>query len=438
MNSPSFSSICPYVGMKYDSTTSCAYPSTSNHCFHCQVPAIPALEHQEAYCLVKAHVNCPVYIESETKLFPKNILYASTEILPRRKPVWKFTMLAAGILLAGFALWLGYQLFSAGQLPTSFLPIPPATLTSVAPSLVPPKASVTSRPPTVTPTPVTPTPEPSLTPTTEFPLQIHALDTPIMVGKQPFLMHRVVEGEQILLLVKKHQTSIKVLEWINHTPPAPLSVGQVIVIAPGMLVIDQTLPPFEPYQVIDKEISIEGLAGKFGVDLDKLKYYNNCSEGCRFVKGDWLLIPPATNIPIPNTPTPMPPSAPPSKTHVLEVPIMVGKQPILMHRVIEGEQITLLIKQYETTIEALQDINYIQAVPLLAGQVIVIAPGLVVNVAPNSLPSFEPYQVTDKEINIEDLVLKLGVDLTTLKYYNGCTDGCWLVKGDWLLVPRAK
>jgi hypothetical protein len=395
------------------------------------------LEHQGAYCLVEAHTNCPVYIQPETKPFPKNILVSDIERRPHHRPVWQFIALGIGVLLVGLVLWQGYQSFSARQVPITRNPILPDTPTSVHPSKVPPTATDTPPLPANTPVPVTPTPEPSSTPA-EFPPQVHALEVPIMVGTQPFLMHRVLEGEQILFLTKQHQTSLKVLEWINQTPPGPLIPDKVIVIAPGMMVIDQTLPPFEPYQVTDKETDIQGLAGKLGVDPEKLKYYNHCSEACQLVKGDWLLLPPRTNIPIPYTPTPGPLSTLPAKIHMLEVPFMVGNQTLLMHRILDGQQVTLLIQQHQTTIEVLQEINYKRAVPLWTGQVIVIAPGLIVNVAPNLLPPFEPYQVTDKEISIEDLNLKLGADLAALKYYNGCSGGCWLVKGDWLLVPRTK
>jgi hypothetical protein len=258
-----------------------------------------------------------------------------------------------------------------------------------------------------------------------------------MVDEQSFVLHRVVEGEQILFITEKYHTTLKVLEWINHIPPAPLLAGKVIIIAPGLMEIDQALPPFEPYQVTDKETSIQGLAGKLGIDLEKLKYYNQCSDTCQFVRGDWLLLPPRTNFPTPNTPTPRPLSTPTTKNHALEVPIMAGNQPLIMHRIKEGEQVIFLIEQHQTTIEVLQEINYTTAVPLWVGKVIVIAPGLIVNVDPG-LPAFEPYQVTDKEISIEDLNLKLGADLNLLKYYNGCSGGCQFVQGDWLLIPHPK
>ena len=169
MNSSSLSSICQYLGLKYDPTTAISYPSKSNHCSHCQVPSIPILEHQRAYCLVEAHTNCPIFSQPETKPFPKNIMDAGLEQMPYRKPVWPFIILVVGILLAGFVLWEGYQTFFAGQFPITQFSILPATPTSVAPSMMTPTVSVTSPPPTNTLTPVTPTPEPSSTPT-EFPL----------------------------------------------------------------------------------------------------------------------------------------------------------------------------------------------------------------------------------------------------------------------------
>jgi len=437
MKFSSRSSICQYVGSKYDPATPFAYPSLTNHCFNCQVPAVPSLEHQGAFCLTLNHTDCPVFTQPETKPFPKNIMAANMQDLPGRRPIWQFIVLAAGIFLAGFVFWLGFQSFSAEQIPAIQPSIPRATSSSLTPSLMPTKVSLTP-PLTNTPTP-TPSPEPSPT-TTEFPPQIHALDVPVLVGEQSILLHRIREGEQIVSLLKDYQTTIEVLQAINHLPLQPLFLDQVIIIAPGLQVVDPNLPSFEPYQVTDKEISIENLAGKLGVDLPKLKYYNRCSNACPQVKGNWLLLPPAINTPIPATPTPEPsltPALSPAKFHTLDVPFMVGKQPILIHRIMEWEQAILLVDKYQTSIEVLQEINYIPAVPLLKDQVIVIAPGLIINLDPE-LPALEPYQVTEKEISIEALAQKLSVDLSLLKYYNACSDGCRLVKGDWLLIAHPK
>jgi hypothetical protein len=435
MPSSSLSSVCQYLGLKDDPTTSRTHPSTANYCFHCKVPAVPVLEHQEAYCLAKAHTKCIVYTQPEIKRFPKNIMEPGMGQILGRESIWKFVILAVGILSIGFVLWKVFQSFSAGQVPATSTSVLPVTPSSATPRILLPNITTTSQPPTPILTSVPPIPEPSLTPT-EFPPQIHALEVPIMVGDQPFLMHRIIEGEQIISLAKQNQTTIDVLQNINIIPPAPFYAGKVIVIAPGLLVVDPNSPPLKAYQVTDKEIGIKDLAGKLGVDLTMLELYNRCSDACRLVKGEWLLIPPATKVPIPDTPTPLP-SPTPGNFRALEAPMMVGKQLILLHRVSSGEQITQLISKYQTTIEVLQEINYKPSVPLIVDQVIVIAPGLIININP-TLPPFEPYQVTDEYISITDLASKLSVDLAMLKYYNGCSDDCRLVKGYWLLVPRAK
>lgn len=437
MNSLSAASICQHIGMKSDPSTAVAYSSPSNHCFHCRVSAIPKLEHQGYFCLTTKHVNCPVYCQSERLPFPSNLAHIESHQKNHYRPAWQFLIAAVGIILIGFLFWLGYKALPAKQAPSAELPtLVPATLTLIIPSQEPSKVPTFTAWPTNTPIPATPTAQPTAQPT-ELSLQNHALEVPIMVGEQSFLMHRVTEGDQILFLTEKYDTNLKVLEWINHVPPAPLFVDKVIVIAPGLKDIDPSLPPLEPYQVADKETDIQGLAGKLGIDLEKLKRYNHCSDTCNFVKGDWLLLPPRTNVSVPYTSTPGPSSTPTTKTHALEVPFKVGKWTFILHRVIDGEQVIFLKEQHQTTIEVLNEINYKTAVPLWAGQVIVIADGLIVNVDPE-LPPFEPYQVTDKEISIEDLSLKLGSDLNLLKYYNNCSDGYKFVQGDWLLIPHPK
>jgi hypothetical protein len=378
-----------------------------------------------------------VYSQPKENPFPQNLLYSGPKQRQHHIPVWQFIVFGTGILILGALLWIGYRSIPAKLDSPDQVAVPPAKNTTSTPVLAPSTASVSSAP-TNTPGPVATSTSsgPSNSPTA-LPHPNRTLDVPIMVGQQPILMHRIADGEQILFLTEQQHTTIKVLEWINYETPVPLIVGKVIVIAPGMMNIDQSLPPFEPYQVMDPLTSIQGLAGKLGVDLKKLEYYNNCSDACQFAKGDWVLVPPRTNIPTPNTPTPAPTSTPSSRIHTLEVPIQVGNQQLILHRVTDGDQVIFLMKQYQTTVEALQEINFQPAVPLLVNQVIVIAPGVIINIDPK-LPPFEPYQVIDNKIEIEGIALKLGIDLNTLKYYNNCPNGCSLIKGDWILIPHTK
>lgn len=436
------SETCSHLGFRNDPGSLAAYPSSMNYCHKCQPRSVPGLAHQREFCLSSEHEACPVFQAVETEKMPRELLYRNGQSARSSASLawgWITGLVVVGMLGLAFAFsrygqpvaeqpgWTPPQTST----PKSSMPVLVVTATTVA------EESTTSISPSSTATLVTTTPHASLTPT-DYPPQIHALEIPIMVGEQPILMHRAIEGEQIVLLAKHNKTTIEALQAINSTSPAPLFLGKVIVIAPGLLTVDPSLPHFTPYEVTDQEISVESLAEKLSVDLAMLKYYNRCSSGCRLVKGDWLLLPPQVNTPTP-TPT-LQPSPTPTRmlpqVHALDVPIMIGEQPILMHRVIEGEQIVLLAKHNQTTVEVLQAINYVPPAPLIMGEVIVIAPGL--QVIDPVLPSFEPYQVIDQEISIEDLAEKLAVDLTLLKYYNRCPDAARLVKGDWLLLPRVK
>lgn len=438
MNSNVHSTTCPHLGLKDDPASSYTYPNAANHCFHCRLASIPAFEHQGAFCLSNEHAACPVFAQAENGPFPQNIRFVGAERSSKSGRPWQLAIFAAGIFVIGLMLWLFLPSFSAGLAPTPMPSGLPTSFPSSTPEpIVTKSSSLLPLPATKTPIPFTSTPLPSPTPT-DFPPQERGLDTSFLIDEQPVLMHRVVDGEQIALLAKQHQTAIEVIQSINYNLTMPLYVGRVIVIAPGLTQIDPNLPNLEPYQVTDAQISIEDLSIKLRTDSNQLKYYNRCSAECKLSKGEWLLIPhQKTPTPLPPTPIPsLTPTEVPSTAHTLENPILVGVQPFLLHRAAEGEQIVLLIKQYQTTLEVLRAINYKSPTPLLLGKVIVIAPGLQ-SVDPN-LPALEPYQVIDTEINIDDLGLKLGVNLVALKYYNGCVDGCQLVKGDWLLLPHVK
>lgn len=438
------SETCSYLGFRSDPGSLAAYPSAMNYCHKCQPRTIPALVHQREFCLSREHKDCPVFQAAESEKMPRELIYRNGQSAKSSASLalawdWVIGLLIIGMIGLAFAFFRFRQPVTAQpewtppqtSTPNSFMPVLMTIATAAA------EVSTTTISPTSTSPSGPATPQPSFT-ATDFPPQIHALEIPIMIGEQPILMHRALEGEQIALLAKHNKTTIEALQAINSVPPAPLLLGKVIVIAPGLLVVDPSLPKFTPYEVTDQEISVEDLAGKLSVDLAVLKYYNRCSAGCRLVRGDWLLLPPLVNTPTPtSTPQPSPtPTRLLPQAHALDVPIMIGEQPILMHRVIEGEQIILLAKHNQTTVEVLQAINYLPPVPLIMDGVIVIAPGL--QVIDPLLPSFEPYQVIDQEISVEDLAGKLGVDLILLKYYNRCPDAFRLVKGDWLLIPRVK
>lgn len=283
--SGTISSPCPHLGLRDDPSTAFAYPNLTNTCFKCAHPQIPRLEQQSAACLTAAHLNCPVYRQpAESAAFPAELAWAGgSSRRAGRFPLWAWVALGFGLFLAGLTLW---WLFFR---PAASAPVPlTSTVSAATATLKPPKVGVTAPPPTLTPIPPTATVTltPSLTP---LPPQVHTLDQPVNVNGQPFILHRIVDGEQLTLLTKRYQTSVEVLTAINFTPPAPVWVGRVLVLAPGLLEVPAILP-LDPYQVTEAT-RLEDLAVSLGADPQLMLTYNGCNPGCELVAGDWVMAP---------------------------------------------------------------------------------------------------------------------------------------------------
>ncbi len=277
---------CPYLGLKNDPSTSLTYPSTGNVCFHCQSPTIPKLEYQEHYCLTESHVECSVYHKPETKEFPVELKQIVVKPKQQTKP-WQLPVLFIGVVLAGILIWFGYQSVTFTSLAATFTQIPYQTATEE----VKPQTSPTI-PPTSTdkPTAVPPTATPEPTQTL-LPPQFHGLEIPVSVDGKQFLIHMVIEGDQMLFLARDYKTSIEVIQALNNGIPQALWAGTGIVIAPGMVEIDPPLPAFSTYKVTEIEIKIEALAVKLKTDPALFQHYNRCEPGCLLKKGDWVIVP---------------------------------------------------------------------------------------------------------------------------------------------------
>jgi LysM repeat protein len=116
----------------------------------------------------------------------------------------------------------------------------------------------------------------------------------------------------------------------------------------------------------------------------------------------------------------------------LETPI--GTSPtLLIHRVLPGESLDLIAARFDTSVEAIQAINYFLPSPLLADLSIIIPLG---QTQTAGLPQFEAYQVSVAGITIEQLAQSLGVNIVQLRKYNLLPEGAMLVAGQWLLLPR--
>jgi hypothetical protein len=116
----------------------------------------------------------------------------------------------------------------------------------------------------------------------------------------------------------------------------------------------------------------------------------------------------------------------------LETP--VGTNPtLLIHRVLPGENLELIAAHFDTSIEAIQNINYFLPSPLWADLPLVVPLGRTQTVG---LPQFEAYEVSANGIEVEQLAQSLGVDAMQLRKYNLLPERATLIAGQWLILPR--
>jgi hypothetical protein len=299
--------MCPFLGLKDDSTTALSFPSSGNHCFHAK-PVLPVkLEFQGTHCLSSNHTNCEEFIRRpDTPLLPGLRFERSSTFRRRKARRWYFLL---AILVVALIVWLVLSRGLMGSGGSGNVPggINPATSTKVGLSTEP-----------IFPTQAqdTPTPTIIIAATETLPVKIksptptnppsHALETPIALdalGIQ-LIIHRVVEGESLPAIASYYWTTPEAIQAINYHLQLPLTIHWYVVIPVNQTDV-QTLPLFEPFAV-QADIVAETFAQQFSIDPSVLKLYNGLKDGEVIRKGDWLLIPHvpiATPIATPN-PTP--------------------------------------------------------------------------------------------------------------------------------------
>ena len=281
---------CPFLGLREDPGSYLGNPSPGNYCYHCKVPTSPLTLHQETYCLTGGQAGCSVYQQDAKKPFPHAL--QGVDGMPEFRS--SSTLRNFGILIGiGLVVLLGWLFFQYYLNGTPIIPISvPASATPVVTPLATNIQSAVVLP-TETPVPPTKVPNPTATlaPTlTKTPPQRHALEIPVKVDNQEYMIHLVMDGEGFDFLAKTYKTSVNVLKAINYSLPPAIWVNFPIVVAQGVTTINPALPALQAYKVVE-QISIDDLAKKLQVDAALLKHFNACPDGCVLAKGDWVLIP---------------------------------------------------------------------------------------------------------------------------------------------------
>ena len=117
----------------------------------------------------------------------------------------------------------------------------------------------------------------------------HSLEVPI--GKdQLYLIHKVVDGENLATLAGKYQTSLEAILAVNSTLAIPIRIDAVVII-PLKNENPLGLPKLEPYQVTQTQITPEALAELLKTDMALFKFFNDLKDGEKLIKGNWVLVP---------------------------------------------------------------------------------------------------------------------------------------------------
>lgn len=276
---------CPHLSLLNDPSTSHSFASTWNACFHTKVPTVPSFEHQEGVCLTPGYVACPVYLAAQGGAFPANLQNKIKAPPPgetsNRKIIVVAGLVAALVLV--IALAAGVMLLRPAASPV-VLPLVGQTK-PVAQTTATPKPTVTATP-TVLLLTLTPTITPTLVPFKPF-----VLEKSFKIGDNQFLIHVIQDGDGLDHLGQIYHTTPKIIQTINYELKVPILAGTLLLIRPDVLDLEADARSFQFYQIPDKIIAIDELAKKFNVDLQELKYYNGCMNGCLVSRGDWVMLP---------------------------------------------------------------------------------------------------------------------------------------------------
>jgi hypothetical protein len=301
--------VCEHLGMKDDPRTSLAYPSVWNHCYLANPPETVRLEHQRAYCLSAAHVQCPVFQANKAAPLPQAIRGRHPPEPHRNRAGVIIPILLGLLALAAGLAWFAE---AKGMLQIPGLPLPRAASTG-APSAVPATASPmpTLRvvvPPVVSTSTPQPTPaDPAVEPTyfdssapTPTPITTsaawcgHQMDVPFGPGNK-LLIHKVGGGDSLNGYEITYRTSVKAIEGVNLTFRIPVPRETVLVIPLDTLEVGG-LPVLEPMQVSERNTPIQTMAYKLSADLLAFEKYNGFDESCRDFIG-WVVAPRARPAP---------------------------------------------------------------------------------------------------------------------------------------------
>ena len=117
---------------------------------------------------------------------------------------------------------------------------------------------------------------------------------------------------------------------------------------------------------------------------------------------------------------------------VLETPFGVSTK-LVIHKLLEGEGYILLAEEYNTTVDAIQAINYELPESLWVDKILVI-PINTDNVA--NLPKFSALEMSQDGLSIAEFAERMQLDLDQLLFYNDLPEAYHFKVGEWVIIPH--
>jgi LysM repeat protein len=293
--------MCPFLGLKDDSTTALSFPSSGNHCYHAKPVLSVRLDFQGTHCLSSNHTNCEEFIRKpDTPLLP-SLRYERGSKRRLRSTKISLWFLLLFIPVAALIIWQVFSRGPSGSGSTNLSPVGTVSAPSTNDGLSTLPLLQTQILDTPTPTILIQTTLPIKTATPTM-VPLHALETPIALDALGIKMviHRVMEGESLPSIASYYWTTPEAIQAINYRLQFPLTIDWLVVIPINQTDV-HTLPQFEAY-IVRADVVMETIAQQLSIDPSVLKLYNGLKDGEVLSKGEWLLIP---HVPI-STPLPTP------------------------------------------------------------------------------------------------------------------------------------
>jgi hypothetical protein len=95
---------CIYLGLQDDPETVLQFVSDGNFCHHASPAATPKPAHQKAFCLTNKHISCPVFLLTEKRPLPADIIFHDYKPNFIGKVVFRGVLLAILLVLVTAAI----------------------------------------------------------------------------------------------------------------------------------------------------------------------------------------------------------------------------------------------------------------------------------------------------------------------------------------------